>query len=104
MTARGTGSNFGSTFFHSRSCRIWNQGNQIFQNPDLDDANDGTALVALQFSILAFHRYDNAAAAIDASGFMRNDRKRGIKVAHALRNYYLPAPVLVRIALLRAEC
>src|SRR5438552_10753714 len=49
--------------------------NQIPQNANLNDADDGTTLVACQLSIPALHGNYNAATAIDTSGFMRDDRE-----------------------------
>jgi hypothetical protein len=50
----------------------------------MDDANDRSTLVALQFSVLSSDCEDNAATAIDSSRFVRQYREGAIKFPHAL--------------------
>jgi len=78
------------------------QRNQIRQNPNLNDANYGSTLVARQFHIVAGHGHDNTAATIDTGRFVQDRSKPSMRFfesdpvrnrnqeAHGTQN---PAPV-----------
>jgi len=54
------------------------QPQQLRQSFDLDHADNGPALVASQFHVVAFHGRHDAAAALDARRFVRGDWHRPV--------------------------